>query len=189
MTITWTLAPGATQHVVDGSYNDGSAHFTVTSPTSPVSRPMPYHASGAATAGWVCVAATVNNATIPQACNSYTVPAKPVTPPPSSTEVFITFLEPSKNTDGTTLTDLGTIRAYWRIDGGPESMVVVPASGPMGGLTMTHSLIIPANSGTLTVQVSSVNLSGQESLQRSNTATKPLGPPAKGTIRVNTITQ
>jgi hypothetical protein len=191
MTITWVLAPGATQHVVDGSYNDNTGKFTVTSPTSPVTRPMAYHASGAATNGWVCVTGNIGGNTIPSACNSYTVPAKPTMPPVATTEVFVTFLEPSTNADGTVLKNLAVLRCYWTVDGGPETVASLPPSSPTGALKMTHSVIVPYATGTMRIQVSAVNTVGAEST-RSPAITAPLGTvtaPGKGTIGVTNITQ
>jgi len=188
MTITWTVAPGATNHVVDGAYNDGGGYFTVVSVTSPVTGAMSYHASGAAAPGWVCVKATASGVSLEGACNGYTVPARPTTPP-ASTTLFISYLEPAKNLDGTPLTDLGTIRAYWSVDGSPEAMSSYPASSLTGGMTMTQSLPIPYTSGTVSVQVSAVDISGSEST-RTPTITKPLGgAPNKGTITTIKITQ
>jgi hypothetical protein len=187
MTINWVLAPGATNHVIDGGLNDNTGYFTVTQPGAPVNRPMPYHVTGAAATGWTCVTATVGGATIASACNGYTVPAKPTA---ATTTHTVTFTEAAKNADGTPLTDLASSRVYWRVDAGPETMITMAASSPSGAANRTYDLTIPYTSGTLNVQATSVDTGGLESV-RTPVATKPIGggAPTKGTISVTTITQ
>ena len=85
---------------------------------------MPYHASGAATTGWTCVLTS---------CAPVPVPTKPAAPPPGTTTHTLEYREPGTNVDGTPLIDLAEVRAYWRVDAGPETLMVYPATALTGG--------------------------------------------------------
>jgi hypothetical protein len=185
MTTTWTPVVGAPSYVVNGAFNDNTAFFSASGVISPLTRAMPYHSSGAAAPGWTCV--KVTGAT-EGACTGFTAPAKPATLPPVSTSHLVTFQEGTTNVDGTPLTTLASHRVYYQVDASPEQFVTVPASSPTGGQPRSMTLTIPFDSGTLSVNASSLNTQGAES-GRSNTATKPLKPPTKplpagaGTLR------
>ena len=185
MTITWTPAPGATTHVVDGGYNDDTGYFNVGSVGSPVSRPMLYHTSGAAAPGWVCVKATVNGASLEVACNGFTAPAKPTGPPTSSLRTA-TYKEP-------VMTNLASIRLYYTLNGVAQPTVTFPVSGPTGGATRTQTFTVAADQGTIVAYTTAVTTAGSES-GPSNTSTlvfqKPVPiAPSPGTVGVITIIQ
>jgi hypothetical protein len=78
-TVAWTAGNGATSYRYIAAYNDGSAsqQGTISGLLSfPLT--MPYHASGAAFDGFVCLS-SVNAAgqSADQACNALPVPARP----------------------------------------------------------------------------------------------------------------
>ncbi len=183
MSVTWTPATGATSYVVKGAFNDNTAFFSFSAVISPLLRAMPYHASGTATPGWLCVTATG----APEgSCVGFTAPARPAATTTTTNQV--TYTEPATNLDGTALTNLGAVRIYWKIDSGGESMMTLPVSGPAGGAVRSAWLTVPYTSGTLNVQATAVNTTGAESL-RTPVASKVLGAPNKGTITTTTITQ
>ncbi|HEU4367144.1 MAG TPA: hypothetical protein VFV05_02815 [Methylomirabilota bacterium] len=95
---------------------------------------------------------------------------------PATTTHSIDYAEPTTKADGTPLTGLTSIRVYWRLDDGPESVVALPASSIKGGLVRRFRLTVPATSGTLSVTVTAVDMFGNESA-RSAPATKVIGPP------------
>ncbi|HYM58158.1 MAG TPA: hypothetical protein VES79_09350 [Solirubrobacteraceae bacterium] len=136
---------------------------------------MPYHASGATSAGFVCVNAedAAGNVGTGVTCARLAVPAKPA---PATTTHAVDYQEPTTKADGTPLQDLASIRLYWRVDGGPETVVMLPVSSPKGGVLRRFSLTVPATSGTLSVTVTAVDASGKESA-RSTPVTKTIGPP------------
>ena len=154
-------------------FNDGSSPLqgAVAGPVLMLS--MPYHASGA-TSGFVCVLAedAAGNVSPGVTCATFAIPAKPV---PPTTAHTIEFREPTANADGTPLKDLASIRLYWRVDGGPESVATYPASSPTGGAVRQLRLTVPATSGTLSVAVTVVDVSGNESA-RSAPAAKIIRP-------------
>jgi hypothetical protein len=121
------------------------------------------------------------------------VPAKPVgppPPPPATTTHQLGYVEPTTSADGTPLKDLAAVRAYYRINGGAETMVSFPASSLTGGANLTPTLTVTATSGTLTVAYAAVDLVGNESgrtavLTKTIGGTKPL-PAGAGSL---TITQ
>lgn len=171
VTVTW---PGATPSSWASAYSD-SAFFQSGTGAPPVALTLPYRAT--ASTAWVCVATT---------CTTFTVPGKPAVLPEPTTHV-VSFTEPTtRDCEGragpcAALDDLVEIRIYWRVDGGPESMVTVPASGPAGGAAREQTLTIPYTSGTLTVTIAARDRSGRES-RRSAPASKVIGagaPPSK----------
>jgi hypothetical protein len=136
---------------------------------------MPYSPSGPTT-GFVCVLAedAAGNASPGVTCATLAIPAKPV---PKTTTHTIDYHEPTTKADGTPLQGLASIRLYWRVDDGPESVVTLPASSIKGGLARRFRLTVPATSGTLSVTVTAVDTLGNESA-RSTPATKTIGTPA-----------
>lgn len=168
-TMTW---PGGSAAWA-GGYSDGTS-FQSGTQAPPLAFRLPYHPSGAAPA-WFCGAGS---------CDAFTVPAKPVA---SSTHT-VEYREPSTNADATPLADLASIRAYWRLDNGAEQVTIFPVSGPTGGAQRQASLVVPAISGTLTVAVTAVDTSGNESA-RSTPASKVIGggkplPAGAGTLNL-----
>lgn len=135
---------------------------------------MPYHDRGAAP-GFVCVLAedAAANVSVGVTCASLAVPARP------ATTHIIDYQEPTTSADGTPLEDLRSIRLYWKVDDGPETMVTLPASSTKGGILRRFELTVPALSGTLSVSVSAVDVSGNES-PRSAPVTKVFGPAGSG---------
>jgi hypothetical protein len=98
----------------------------------------------------------------------------PAKPEPATTAHTIDYREPTTRADGTPLQGLAKIRLYWRVDDGPETMVTLPASSIKGGLERRFRLTIPATRGTLSVTLTAVDLSGNESA-RTAAATKVIG--------------
>lgn len=173
-TVTW---PEAGAFPWQAGYNDGPVVQQGTN-ASPLTLPMVYHADGAAAAGWICFTS---------ACAPFTVPAKPVAPPVSTTLTVLDG-EPGTNADGTPLTDLAVYKLYYRIDAGPELSVVFPASRPSGGQAVNHALVVPVVSGTITLASTAIDTSGNESV-RSPTSTRTIGstkplPAGSGTLQL-----
>lgn len=73
----------------------------------------------------------------------------------------ITVVEPTLKADGSALNDLQTLRLYWSLNGGAETMVEITASSASGGGTVNkNDILVPVlscQSGTLSVSVSGVN--------------------------------
>lgn len=134
---------------------------------------MPYHATGA-TSAFVCVLAedAAGHVSLNPTCATIAVPAKPT---PATTTHTIDYLEPTTTADGAPLQGLASIRLYWRVDDGPETMVTLPASSRKGGLERRFRLTVPATSGTLSVTVTAVDVAGTASA-RTAPATKVIGP-------------
>jgi hypothetical protein len=176
-TVTWETAPDQPGNVPvpmyrwSAGFNDGSGPLqgSVASPVLMLS--MPYHASGTATTGFVCVLAedAAGNLSPGVTCTNLAIPAKP------SFTVRVEIREPTTKADGTPLKALKLIRVYWRVDGGPESVVNYPVSSPTGGELRQLLLTVPATSGTLSVTITAVDVAGNES-KRSAPATKVIEP-------------
>jgi hypothetical protein len=155
-------------------FNDGSGAVqgAVTSPVLMLR--LPYHASGASS-GFVCVLAedAAGNVSLGATCAGLAIPARP------TTTHTIDYQEPTTKADGTPLQGLAAMRLYWRVDDGPETVVTLPASSPAGGLGRRFVLTVPATSGTLSIALTAVDVSGNESARTAPT-TKLIGPPADG---------
>ena len=179
--VTWegVLDPPGNQPVPiyrwSAGFTDGSGPIqgAVAAPVLMLS--MPYHASGATT-GFVCVLAedAAGNVSVGVTCATLAIPA--AAPPPTSTHT-IEFREPTTRADGKPLQGLTSIRVYWRVDTGPESVVTYPASSSTGGAARQLRLTVPATRGTLSVTITAVDAAGHESA-RSAPATKIITPPA-----------
>jgi hypothetical protein len=100
---------------------------------------------------------------------SVTVPA------PAIVTHTIDYTEPTTKADGTPLQGLVSIRLYWRVDDGPETMVTLPASSIKGGLERRFHLPLPPTGDILTVTVTAVDSTGNESV-RTSPARKVIGP-------------
>jgi hypothetical protein len=170
-TVAWT-GPVAPSYTWDAGFNDGSSPGVGSVPAMTFVLQMPFSASGAAATGYVCVKAVDSTGASTPQCTGFTVPAKPVPPPVSSTVQF-TVLEPSKSSGGTALTNLATIRLYYRIDTGPEQSVAFVPSGPTGGQTLAGQFVVPVANGTVTAVATAITTSGAESA-RSVGASKVL---------------
>ena len=105
--------------------------------------------------------------------------AQPDTTPPPTTTHTIDYQEPTTKADGTPLQGLKSIRLYWRVDDGPETVVTLPASSIKGGLVRRLRLTVPATSGILSVTLTAVDVSGNESA-RTTPVTKTIGPSTGG---------
>jgi hypothetical protein len=103
--------------------------------------------------------------------------AQPETTPPPTTTHTIDYQEPTTKADGTPLQGLKSIRLYWRVDDGPETVVTLPASSIKGGLVRRLRLTVPATRGILSVTLTAVDVSGNESA-RTAPVTKTIAPPA-----------
>jgi hypothetical protein len=151
-------------------FNDGTAPTQGAVAGTVLMLRMPYHAGGARP-GFVCVMSedAAANVSVSVTCANVAIPARP------SSKHTIDYLEPTATADGKPIDDLAAIRLYWKIDDGAETMVTLPASSPKGGILRRFELTVPALSGTLSVTVSAIDTSGNES-PRSAPVTKVFGP-------------
>jgi hypothetical protein len=158
----------------NAGFNDGSGPIQGAVEGTTLMLRMPYRESGQA-AGFVCVRAedAAGNVSAAVTCATLAIPAKPA---PKTTTHTVDYQEPTTKADGTPLEGLRSIRLYWRVDDGPETVVSLPASSIKGGLPRRFRLTVPATSGTLSVSVTAVDTSGNESA-RSAPATKTIGAP------------
>lgn len=163
--ITW---PGVQPFTWAAGFSDGST-FVQGGPTAPpLALRMPFHASGAAAAGWTCVGEGAG-----AACSPLTVPAKSAPPQVVTTHTFRAN-EPNTNADGTPLKDLAKLRIYWRVNGGAESFTDFPTPDLAGGKNFSMTFDVPAATGTLTAQVTALDLTGNES-SRTVVVSKVIG--------------
>ena len=176
-TVTWETAPDQPGNVPvplyrwSAGFNDGSEPRQGSVASPPLMLSLPYHASGNATTGFVCVLSedAAGNLSPGVTCTNLAIPAKP------ATTVKVEIREPTTKADGTPLKALALIRVYWRVDEGPETVVNYPVSSPTGGELRHLLLTVPATRGTLSVTVTAVDVAGNES-QRSAPATKVIEP-------------
>jgi IPT/TIG domain-containing protein len=79
LTIAWSPASGATSYRWTAAFNDGSAAQQGTVAVPSLQLRMPYHASGAAFGGFICVAAAGPSgvSSVDQSCAALQVPAPP----------------------------------------------------------------------------------------------------------------
>lgn len=75
-TVTWTALTGLTYRWSAG-FNDGTGAQAGSAAAPPVTVTLPYHTSGQAAGGFVCVRAVKNGIEGPQACAPLAVPAAP----------------------------------------------------------------------------------------------------------------
>lgn len=87
----------------------------------------------------------------------------------ATAEVEVLFKEPELNGDNSPLLDLAYSSVYYKVGSAPlVSGARLPATRPTGGGAINTLLIVPAPSGartTIAFQVSSTDLSGNESLK------------------------
>jgi hypothetical protein len=176
-TVTWKSEPDQPGNVPvplyrwSAGFNDGSGPLQGSVAAPVLMLTMPYHTSGAATTGFVCVLSedAAGNLSPGVTCTNLAIPAKP------SLTLKVEIREPTTKADGTPLKALARIRVYWRIDDGPESVVNYPVSSPTGGELRQLLLTVPATPGTLSVTITAVDTAGNES-SRSAPATKVIAP-------------
>jgi hypothetical protein len=100
-TITWGAASGAASYSYAAAFNDGSSarQGMVTAP--PLQLRMPYHVSGAAVDGFVCVRSTsaTGQQSTDHACNVLPVPARPASSSTAPMPV-VSSLTPASATAG-----------------------------------------------------------------------------------------
>jgi hypothetical protein len=79
LTIAWSPASGATSYRWNAAFSDGSAAQQGTGATPSLQLRMPYHSSGAAFAGFICVGAVGPSGvqSVDQSCGALSVPARP----------------------------------------------------------------------------------------------------------------
>jgi len=116
---------------------------------------------------------------------------------PTGVRPWLSYVEPSTNTDGSALTNLAEICAYWRVDVGLESKTCLPASSASGGASVTNKPlldivpILPGQKKTFQTQIVARAQTGiesgrspQASLLVDRLAQVPMDtipPPAPGT--------
>ena len=96
---------------------------------------------------------------------------------PPTTTITIDYREPTTKSDGTPLQALKSIRLYWQVDGGSETVVTLPASSSKGGLDRRLTFKVPATSGVLSVTLTAIDILGNESA-RTAPLTKTIAPSA-----------
>ena len=96
---------------------------------------------------------------------------------PPTTTITIDYREPTTKSDGTPLQALKSIRLYWQVDGGSETIVTLPASSSKGGLDRRLTFKVPATSGVLSVTLTAIDILGNESA-RTAPLTKTMAPSA-----------
>jgi hypothetical protein len=96
---------------------------------------------------------------------------------PNGVNPIVKYTEPTTNSDASALTNLKETRIYWKLDAGPETMVIVPAAVATGGQAKTISNILApvlaCQNQILSVQVTAVNTANVEGA-RSAVATLPV---------------
>jgi Divergent InlB B-repeat domain len=77
--IGWSAASGATSYGYFAAFGDGTGQRQGTTAATSVQITMPYHSSGAAATGFVCVRSigAAGQSSVDQGCNSLSVPARP----------------------------------------------------------------------------------------------------------------
>jgi hypothetical protein len=176
--VTWeaVLDPPASVPVAvyrwTAGFSDGSAPRQGAVADTVLMLRMPYHASGA-TSGFVCVVGedATGNVSPRATCAALAIPATP------TTTHKVDYSEPTTNSAGRPLRGggLASVRLYWRVDDGPETVVTLPVSTPKGGLRRRFLLTIPATSGTLSITLTAVDVDGKESA-RTAPVTKTIQP-------------
>ena len=96
---------------------------------------------------------------------------------PPTTTITIDYREPTTKSDGTPLQALKSIRLYWQVDGGPETVVTLPASSSKGGLDRRLTFKVSASTGLLSVTLTAIDILGNESA-RTAPLTKTIAPSA-----------
>jgi hypothetical protein len=96
---------------------------------------------------------------------------------PPTTTITIDYREPTTKSDGTPLQALKSIRLYWQVDGGSETVVTLPASSSKGGLDRRLTFKVPATSGVLSVTLTAIDILGNESA-RTAPLSKTIAPSA-----------
>jgi len=99
-------------------------------------------------------------------------PASAWTGSPTGTTFEVTYAEPTRNVAGGP-PQLTKTTIYYRLGSGAESSIDVPASSPAGGKTVKRQLtvpILPGQAGTIYVQCTAWNASGESA--RTAVATK-----------------
>lgn len=97
--------------------------------------------------------------------------------PIAAVGTVLEFTEPSTYIDLTTpITDLAGHEVERSSGGTFEFLTSLPASGPVGGLTVQHQLADPPSAGTWCYRVSSFTMAGTRS-GYSNTACEEVAPP------------
>jgi len=77
--IVWNAASSATSYSYFAAFGDGTGERQGTTAPTSVQITMPYHSSGAAAAGFVCVRSigAAGQSSVDQGCNGLSVPARP----------------------------------------------------------------------------------------------------------------
>jgi hypothetical protein len=165
-TVSWSAVTGATSYRYEAGYHDVSLGTRRgAAPGSPLSVRLPYHPSGGAVEGFVCLRSVnaIGQVSASQACASLPVPVRPATLPPPRT-VTLSWTEPTTNVDGTPLRDLARTIVVYQADGGLETEgAAVPASSPTGGGTHTVTLTVPTGTRAVTVRVYAEDTEGNRS--------------------------
>jgi hypothetical protein len=180
--VTWTPGTGATgYHLTAGFSDSGVKVDTLTTAPRLLGMVMPYHLSGLANTGFLCVQSQAGALTsVDSACAPLLVPAKGGIPPapPTSMTVTMSWDEPSTNADGTPLTDLAMTTAWFKLGSGLDTRAVdVAASSLSGGTRMSATFTVPSASGPASFWVTATDTLGNVSLP-TIPINLTLGPPA-----------
>jgi hypothetical protein len=198
--IAWTPVAGVTSYRYSAGFNDGTAAQQGTVTTPSLQLRMPYHVSGQATSGFVCIASVTaaGKQSADQACNTLAVPARPSTPTstpapgaprPSGLVAAYAFDETSGSTvaDSSGNNNTGTLdpavvrSSQGRFGGGllfnGNSSVTVPNSAslnPTTGMTL-EAWVFPTASTSWATAIMKEQTNGMAySLYASSSANRPI---------------
>jgi hypothetical protein len=179
-TVSWTAGSGATSYRYAAGFNDGSGarQGSVTGLLS-VQLQMPYHSSGGASSGYVCIS-SVNAAgqSTDQTCNALNVPA-PTAPAPAAPVPVVSALSPATATAGSpglTLTVNGSgfvASSVVRWNGAARTTTLVSATQLRAALSASDL----ATAGSFAVSVVTPSPGGGTSGNLSFTVTGAPTPP------------
>jgi len=199
--VTWGAVSGAASYRYTTGFNDGSAAQQGSVTTTSMTLRLPYHASGAASTAWVCIASlnAMAQASSTVACNAVAVPARPAVPPtstpvaPAAQPAGLVAAYSFDETSGTTVTDVsgnnntGTLGAtvtrstQGRFGGAlvfnGDSSVTVPNSASLNlttGMTL-EAWVFPTASTSWATTLMKENAQGLAySLYASSSANRPI---------------
>ena len=160
LAIAWSPGSGATSYRYTAGFSDGSASQQGTVTTASFQLRVPYHVSGAAASGFVCIASVsaAGVASVDQSCGGFSVAARPAAPP-SPTASSLSPASAPAGSGGLTLTVNGS---------GFVSTSVVR----WNGIARTTTLVSP---GQLQAVIGSADLAVTDSIPVSVVTPAPGG--------------